>query len=288
MHEFHRAKRVSLRGNADFSERALQAQIEKNPGLLGLGDVEVRGVERRQPQGGRLDLLLSDPETHVRYVVELQLGPTNASHIIRTIEYWDLEKRRYPQYDHVAVIVAEEITSRFFNVVSLFNGFIPLIAIQIQGLEVNGAFTVVATRVLDLMTIGTDEEDEGETVDRSYWQQKASPGSMSVVDQVINMVQNIEPGLEAKYNKHYIGLANNGVPKNLVIFRPRRGDTVVAKFGIPRSDELTDGLVEVGLDVMDYDIRWRKYRVRLTAQDLENYESELRGLLEAARSAYGA
>lgn len=65
MHEFHRAKRVSLRGNADFSERALQAQIEKNPGLLGLGDVEVRGVERRQPQGGRLDLLLSEGQHDV-------------------------------------------------------------------------------------------------------------------------------------------------------------------------------------------------------------------------------
>jgi len=286
--EFHRAKRVILRGNADFSERALQAQIEKEPSLLGLGDVEVRGVERRQPQGGRLDLLLSDPETHVRYVVELQLGATDASHIIRTIEYWDLEKRRYPQYDHVAVIVAEEITSRFLNVVSLFNGFIPLIAIQIQGIEVNGAFTIVATRVLDLMTIGTDEEDEGETVDRAYWQQKASPSSLSVVDQAINLVQTIEPGLEAKYNKHYIGLAANEVPKNLVIFRPRRGDTVVAEFAVPRSDELTTQLIDEGLDMLEYDARWRKYRVRLTAQDIENHESELRGLVEAARSAYGA
>ena len=286
--DFHPAKRVSLRGNADFSERALQAQIEKDPSLLGLGDVEVRGVERRQPQGGRLDLLLSDPETHVRYVVELQLGATDASHIIRTIEYWDLEKRRYPQYDHVAVIVAEEITSRFLNVVSLFNGFIPLIAIQIQGLEVNGLFTIVATRVLDLMTLGTDEEDEGETVDRAYWQQKASSSSMNIVDQVISVVQAIEPGLEAKYNKHYIGLANNGVPKNLVIFRPRRGKNAVAEFGIPRSDELTAQLVEAGLDLLEYDVRWRKYRVRLTAQDLEDHESELRHLIETAASEYGA
>ncbi len=220
-------------------------------------------------------------------MVELHLGATDASHIIRTIEYWDLEKRRYPQYDHVAVIAAEEITSRFFNVVSLFNGFIPLIAIQIQGLEVNGAFTIVATRVLDLMTIGTDEEDEGETVDRAYWQQKASPGSMSIVDRVVNMVQATEPGLEAKYNKYYIGLANYGVPRNLVIFRPRRGDTVVAEFGIPRSDELTTQLIEAGLDLLEYDMRWRKYRVRLTAQDLEDRESELRQMIEKARSAYG-
>jgi len=41
--------------------------------------------------------------------------------------------------------------------------------------------------------------------------------------------------------------------KNLIIFRPRKGDSVVAEFGIPRSDVLTDALIEAGLDVMDYD-----------------------------------
>ena len=59
------------------------------------------------------------------------------------------------------MIVGENITSRFPNVISLFNGFIPLIAIQLKGLEVNGASTLIATRVLDIMTLGTDEEDEG-------------------------------------------------------------------------------------------------------------------------------
>ena len=50
-----------------------------------------------------------------------------------TIEYWDIERKRYPQYDHCAVLVAEDITSRFLNVVSLFYGTIPLIAIQMPG-----------------------------------------------------------------------------------------------------------------------------------------------------------
>ena len=90
--------------------------------LLGLGDFLVRDVERRQPRAGRLDSLLSEPQTATRYEVEIQLGPTDEAHIIRTIEYWDLERRRYPQYEHVAVIVAEDITSRFLNVISLFNG----------------------------------------------------------------------------------------------------------------------------------------------------------------------
>ena len=38
---------------------------------------------------------------------------TDESHIIRTIEYWDIERKRYRQYDHTAVIVAEDITSGF-------------------------------------------------------------------------------------------------------------------------------------------------------------------------------
>jgi hypothetical protein len=58
--------------------------------LLGLGDLVFKDAERRQPRAGRLDLLLSDPETHTRYEVEIQLGATDEAHIIRTIEYWDL------------------------------------------------------------------------------------------------------------------------------------------------------------------------------------------------------
>jgi hypothetical protein len=52
-------------------------------------------MERKQPRAGRLDLLFQD-ENNRRYCVELQLGKTDESHIIRTIEYWDLEKKRYP------------------------------------------------------------------------------------------------------------------------------------------------------------------------------------------------
>jgi hypothetical protein len=70
------------------------------------------------PRAGRLDLLLHDPETKRRCEVELQLGSTDDAHILRTIEYWDIERKRFPQYDHCAVLIAEDITSRFLNVVS--------------------------------------------------------------------------------------------------------------------------------------------------------------------------
>jgi hypothetical protein len=81
------ARPVSLTTNPVY-EKSLQDRLAEDPGLLGLGDLEVKDIERRQPGAGRLDLLLSDPETHARYDVELQLGATYESHITRTIEYW--------------------------------------------------------------------------------------------------------------------------------------------------------------------------------------------------------
>src|SRR5712691_4629811 len=105
--------RIILKGHAELNERWVQERIAEDPSILGLGDLVLKDKERIHPQAGRLDLLLQDPDGGRRYEVELQLGRSDESHIIRTIEYWDIERKRYPQYDHVAVIVAEEIAARF-------------------------------------------------------------------------------------------------------------------------------------------------------------------------------
>ena len=160
--DFVKPRYVSLKNHPTYRESWLQERILEDPSLLGLGDLDVRDSERRQPGAGRLDLLLSDPESDTRYEVELQLGATDESHIIRTIEYWDVERKRCPQYQHLAVIVAEDVTSRFLNVIGLFNQAIPLIAIQINAVGVNGAMTIVSTQVLGLTTFGTVEEDDEE------------------------------------------------------------------------------------------------------------------------------
>ncbi len=118
-------KKVSIKDDPILSEAWLQEVIANDPSVLGLGDLVLKDRERMQPKAGRLDLLFQDQDTNKRYEVEIQLGKTDESHIIRTIEYWDIERKRYPQYEHCAVIVAEEVTSRFLNVISLFNGHIP-------------------------------------------------------------------------------------------------------------------------------------------------------------------
>ena len=281
--DFQKATPVSLKAHSSLNEKWLQERLVDDPGLLGLGDLEVKDVERRQPRAGRLDLLLIEPETHTRYEVEIQLGATDETHIIRTIEYWDVEKSRYPQYEHVAVLVAEDITSRFLNVITLFNKAVPLITIQMRALEVAGVLTLHATTVLDLMTLGTDEEDEaGQATDRSYWIARASDSSVGLADAVLVLVNEVTGDqLALKYNKHYIGLARDGIADNFLTFRPRRG-SLIAELRIPRSDDVTALIEESDIDSLPYDKRWGRYRVRLGGGDIDKHRDLLIDLIGRA------
>jgi hypothetical protein len=105
-------------------------------------------------------MLLFDEDNNRRYEVEIMLGSTDPSHIVRTIEYWDIERRRYPGYEHVAVLVAESITTRFLNVISLLSGSIPLIAIQLDALRVGDNVVLNFVRVLDQTELRLDDTVE--------------------------------------------------------------------------------------------------------------------------------
>lgn len=283
-------KFFSLKNHPHFNERWLHQQLENDPSLLGLGDLQAIDSERRQPSGGRLDLLLRDPESLARYEVEIQLGATDETHLVRTIEYWDIERRRYPQFEHTAVIVAEEVTGRFLNVISLFNGFIPLIAIQIKGVQVHQAFTVVATRVLDVMPLGTDEEDEGVEFDRTSWERNSSADSLDLVDGLVQMIREEAPGIGPKFNKHYIGLAMPGSSaQNFVTFVPRRAHVIV-QFKIAQSEEWSSRLDTSNLNMLAYDKQWGYYRVRATQADLEDGDRRqiIADLIREAHRAYPA
>src|SRR5690606_13770127 len=149
-----KTEKIFLSQHAYVREKWVQEQIANDPSLLGLGDLILKDKERMQPRAGRLDLLFQDVITNRRYEVEIQLGKTDEAHIIRTIEYWDIERKRYPQYEHCAVIIAEDITSRFLNIMSLFNGTVPLIAIQMNALKFGDDIGLVFTKILDELPLG--------------------------------------------------------------------------------------------------------------------------------------
>ena len=275
---------ISLKKSPDHSEKTLQEAIANNPEILGLGEITLRETERRQLNGGRLDLLFDDETTKVRYTVELQLGATDETHIIRTIEYWDNERSRNPHIDHIAVIVAEDITTRFLNVISLFNKSVPLIAIQLSAIEVGNDVTINCVKVLDLSTSMGWEEDSTSVVstDRQYWLKKATSETIAMADKLLTIVHEVteNKNLELNYNKHYIGLASGGVANNFISMKPRKHN-VLLQIKLPRTDEVTE-LIEQSLELISYDNRWNIYQVRVTQNDLTESNGVLRDLISRA------
>jgi hypothetical protein len=281
-------EKVWLKDHPLFRETWLRDRIVEDPAILGLGDLDVKDAERTQPSGGRLDLLLADAETGKRYEVELMLGPVNESHIIRCIEYWDLERKRYPRYNHTAVIVAESITARFLNVIGLFNQAIPLIAIQLDALKVGDQILLNFVKVLDKIEPGEDDEDEapGEVTDRSYWESKASKESVAVADACASIIKEFDPALNLKFNKLYIGLANPWGPNNFILFRAKKKFLrVEAK--AEDQDTWIPKLEEAGLILLPGEGKRARLVFRLTMPEVEKNHQLLRELFEACHKERG-
>lgn len=277
-------ERLWLRTHPEFSEKWVQQLIADDPSIIGLGDLVLRDQERIHPRAGRLDLLLQDVETKRRYEVELQLGATDEAHIIRTIEYWDIERKRYPQYDHCAVIIAEDITSRFLNVISMFNGTIPLIAIQMQALKIGENVTLVFTTVMDEMSRGLvdeDEDAEAAPTDRSYWERRATKATVALADDFLATIRQFDPSLELKYNKFYIGLSRDGQAYNFATFRPKKNHLNL-DLKLPQTAELDAMIEEAGLETLEYNKRWGNYRLRLVKEQVKSKADFLRDLLKLA------
>lgn len=284
--EFAKFTKISIKNHPELNERWVQEKIAEDPSILGLGDVILKDKERIQPRAGRLDLLLQDADSSRRYEVEIQLGSTDESHIIRTIEYWDIERKRYPQYEHTAVIVAEDITSRFLNVVSLFNGMIPLMAIQMNALQVGNQVGLVFTTVVDQLPLGLVDEDEEtqEVTDRAYWEARGTKKTVAMADELLEIARQFNDSLELKYNKFYIGLAKKGQPSNFIIMRPKKG-FIRFEPRLKNLQETQERLESAGLDVMDYDTRWGRYRLRLKPGEIKNNKEILTDVVKEAFEA---
>lgn len=274
-------KKISLKDHPKLNEAWLQEVISNNIELLGLGDIIVKDTERIQPSGGRLDLLLQDADSFKRYEMEIQLGKTDETHIIRTIEYWDIERKRYPQYEHCAVIVAEDITSRFLNVISLFNGYIPLIALKVTAYEHEGKYFVTFNKILDEVQFGYVDEDEEvkEVTDRNYWLNRGTNKTVAIADEVLNLIKQVNPNYELKYNKFYIGLMNKGIADNFISFKPQKKINRL-KIRLQKDEEIEKFIEESGLDLLDYSTRSRSYKINLRPGDVDNHQDILVELIK--------
>jgi hypothetical protein len=101
------------------------------------------------------------------------------------------------------------------------NRSIPIIAIQLNALKVDDKIILNFTKVLDVYEQPDDEEDlAADAVDRSYWEHRSSLKSISILDEVINLISETYQNPKITYNKHHIALGTQ--KQNFLWFNPRK------------------------------------------------------------------
>ena len=145
-----------------------------------------------------------------------------------------------------------------------------------SAVQLGDAVSLLFTTVLDQVRLGLVDEDEEvhETTDRAYWERQGTKATVAMADELLEVVKTLDPALDLKYNKFYIGLAKAGQPRNFVILRPKKG---FLRFEprLKSTPETQAFLESAELDVMDYDSRWGRYRIRLQPGDVEKYRKVL-------------
>jgi hypothetical protein len=241
--------------SAGKDEYWLQDVIYENPKVLGLGNLVPVNKEKKQSSGGRLDILLKDPEQNSMYEVEVMLGETDPSHIIRSIEYWDNEKRKYPQRQHFCVLVAESFDRRYFNVIQLMSLNIPMIAVQADLLEVNGEKILNFTKIIDIYIEPEESEEDIKVVNEATWTNDApwvNTNAKELLDTLKNQVSKINLG----YTQSYISINIEG--KNAYWLNKRMKPTSTLCFTV-KDDEKAD-LIKKLLDSKEIGYSYNRYK----------------------------
>ena len=251
--EIKLSKKIFIRSSSK-DEYWLQDIIYANPERLGLGNLIAVRKEKTQSKGGRLDILLKDPSDNTMYEVEVMLGETDPSHIIRSIEYWDIEKRRYPQRQHFAVLIAESFDRRYFNVIQLLSLTVPMIAIQADLLEVGDEKILNFTKILDVY-LEVEEEEEAKQVTETTWSEKA-PWTLEIARKHFEILSETEKNIELKFTQSYVSIVING--RNYYLYDKRTKPNSVIWFS-EKDDEKVEAIKKV-LDEKNIIYSFGKYK----------------------------
>lgn len=251
--EIKLGKKIFIR-NTGKDEYWLQDIIYANPEKLGFGSLIAIRKEKTQSNGGRLDILLKDPADNTMYEVEVMLGETDPSHIIRSIEYWDNEKRKYPQRQHFAVLIAESFDRRYFNVIQLLSLTVPMIAIQADLIEVGSEKILNFTKILDVY-VEQEEEEESKQVTETTWSEKAA-WTLETVKKHLEILSELEKNIELKFTQSYVSIVING--KNYYMYDKRTKPNSVVWFNV-KEEEKVDAIKKL-LDEKNIVYGYSKYK----------------------------
>lgn len=258
--EIKSGKKIFIR-NAGKDEYWLQDLIYENPSILGLGDLIPVSKEKKQSTGGKLDILLKNPEDNSMYEIEVMLGETDPSHIIRTIEYWDIEKRRYPQRQHFPVLIAESFNKRYFNVIQILSLNVPMIAIQADLLEVGGQKIINFTKILDIYEEQA-EDDETNIVNETTWTSNAN-WTLQTAKELLNTINSSGQTLKLNFTQSYVALINT---RGNAYWLYKRTDPKSYLGFKEKNDEKVEAIKSV-LDTASLPFQYNKYQEFLIVVD---------------------
>lgn len=246
-----------------YDERWLQHRILENTqvlaDILGANQLQLIAKERQQSSGGRLDLLFLDPEAETMYEVELMLGETDESHIVRTIEYWDIEKKRWPRKSHVAVLIAERINTRFYHVINLLSNAVPIVGIQANLVSLAGKDALHFTKIIDSYEEPELDQAGGEEITPERWKRN-SPEQFEIIQLAVQWLSERSP-IEVTYHESYVAIGLKG--KHRVWIHWRQKGRVSFELQLPT--EVDKAAVEGLLSQMAVDWKRRDRQVRWMA-----------------------
>jgi hypothetical protein len=263
--------KFSLGRSNGVDEETVQQFIEQTPEVLNLG-LKTRLIQkqRRHQGAGILDLLLESEDRQTRYVVELMLGELDEKHIVRAIEYWDYERRAYPDIAHVAVLVAEGL-GRFLNVIGLLSGAgrIPIIVIQMNSyrLENDDSIALTFSRVLEQRKgLVEDESEEDERSQVQPWKDRV-PGP--IIKSVQSIFEYLKAGTKTELTlrevQQYIAVSPAGSRSTILVFYPQVRALQIG-IRIDQRNDIDERIQAIG----SYNSRDSRYLLKIQPNDVES------------------
>lgn len=268
---------IDLSQRLRTNKQWLADRLMQDPSQLGLGDLTLVDHQRAQQTGASLGLLLTDGNEAraTRYALDVQLGAADPDQLVRAIERWSHERQQHPNHEHVAVIVAEHVSSRLLEVMRLMSDSIPLTVLQATAVKVaDDTATLVFTRLLGSQQASPDAAIDDDVAlasprDRAFWESRVSPRSLTFLDELLALIRSLDGEVQPHYAKEYIGLARRGRTHHYVKLTPNsaaRQALVVVR--LPYSAEQQQMLESAGVEVNGYYESTKSYNLTVSHKTL--------------------
>lgn len=265
-----------------LNEQQLQEHIESNLDMLDLGASGLKVLaSQKQTSHGRLDLLL-EADHYERYVVEIQLGQPDPSHIIRLIEYWEESRSSDLDYTYYAVLVAENIMQgRHIKVLNVLKRHgLPLVAVNVTAVkQADSVIGLSFSRVLDSFEETEDGDSLQEPASEESW---TDHHGEDIAELAKKMCQKF--GVAPNFTRNYVGMEDPEKGRNArcKIFGRKRNRAIELRFVLSKSAELDKEIEAQGFKP---DYRRHSYWIQIGSNaDLEKHASFLTQMYRKAIS----